>query len=135
MTNPAETPTAAAPLTRIPFSPRAESSIRALATWMRIAGVITIVGAILKVLVLILVRNDLGQVIASFVTFLMGVWTLQASTAFNAVATTDVADQRKLMEGVSLLRRVFLLQATLVLLGLAILLVALIGVAIFVMAH
>ena len=135
MTNPGVPGAPTTPLSRIPFSPRAEASIVELSKWMRIAGVITIVGAVIRVLVLVTVRNDLGQAISAFITFLIGMWTLQAATAFRAVATTDTADQRNLMQAFAHLRRVFLVQATLVIVGLAVVLVGVIGAAIFFLAR
>ena len=123
------------PLSRIPFTPRAEASILELSKWMRISAVIGMVAAVLKVVIVLLVHNDIGQLIGSVVTFLVGLWSYQAAGAFAAVATTDTADQRYLMEGFSLLRRVFLMQAVLVIIGLGALVVALVGTAIYFMSR
>jgi hypothetical protein len=120
-----------APLNRIPFTPRAEASILELSKWLRISAVIGMIGALLRVVIALGVRNDAGQLIGAVVTFLVGLWSYQAAGAFAAVATTDTADQQFLMKGFSLLRRVFLLQAVLVIIGLAALVVGLIGAAIF----
>jgi hypothetical protein len=128
MTNPTN---AEVPLSRIPFTPRAEASILELSKWMRISGIIGMIGGVLRVVVALGVRNDAGQLIGAVVTFLVGLWSYQAAKAFAAVATTDTADQRYLMEGFSLLRRVFLLQAALVIIGLGVLVVGVIGAAIF----
>jgi hypothetical protein len=119
------------PLSRIPFTPRAEASILELSKWLRISAIIGMVGGVLRVVIAIGVRNDAGQLIGAVVTFLVGLWSYQAANAFAAVATTDTADQRYLMEGFSLLRRVFLLQAVLVIIGLAFLTVGVIGAAIY----
>ena len=73
-----------------------------------------------EVVIALRVRNDAGQLIGAVVTFLVGLWSYQAAGAFAAVATTDTADQRFLMEGFSLLRRVFLLQAVFVIIVLGI---------------
>lgn len=124
-----------APLSRIPFTARAEASILDLSKWMRISAVIGMIGGVLKGVVALGVRNDAGQLIGALVTFMIGFWSYQAASAFAAVATTDTADQRNLMEGFALLRRVFLLQAVLVILGLAVLMIALIGAAIFLMTR
>jgi membrane protein YqaA with SNARE-associated domain len=132
MTNPANPET---PLSRIPFTPRAEASILELSKWMRIAGVIGMIAAVLKVLVALLVRNDIGQIIGSVVTFLIGYWSYQAAGHFAAVAKTDVADQQYLMQGFSLLRRVFLMQAALVIIGLGVLIVAVVGSAFYLMSR
>jgi len=118
------------PLRRIPFTPRAEASILELSKWLRISAVIGMISAVLRVVVSFMVRNDAGQLIGAVVTFLIALWSYQAAGAFAAVATTDTADQRFLMQGFSLLRRVFLLQAALVIIVLAFLVVGLIGAVI-----
>jgi len=123
------------PLSRIPFTPRAEASILELSKWMRIAAVIGMVGAVLKVVIALVVRNDIGQLVGAIVTFLIGLWTYKAAAAFAAVATTDTADQRYLMEGFSLLRRVFLMQAVLVILGVGVLIVGIVGATIVAMSR
>ena len=121
------------PLRRIPFTPRAEASILELSKWLRISAVIGMISAVLRVVVSLTVRNDAGQTIGAVVTFLVALWSYQAAGAFAAVATTDTADQRFLMQGFLLLRRVFLLQAVLVIIVLGFLVVGLIG-AIIVLA-
>jgi hypothetical protein len=98
---------------------------------MRISGVIGMIGGVLRVVIALGVRNDVGQLIGAIVAFLIGLWSYRAANAFAAVATTDTADQRYLMTGFSLLRRVFLLQAVLVIIGLSVLVVGAIGAAIY----
>ena len=124
-------PTSETPLTRIPFSPRAESSIRALATWMHIAGVVSMLGAVVRVVLAFTPRHDPSQLVGAVITFLLGLWTYQAASAFGQVAATDAADQRFLMRGFTLLRRVYLLQAILVIVMLALLVVGLTVAALF----
>lgn len=119
------------PLRRIPFTPRAEASILELSKWLRISGVIGMIGGVLRVVVSLTVRNEGGQLIGALVTFFIGLWSYQAAGALAAVATTDTDDQRFLMHGFSLLRRVFLLQAVLVIIVLGFLVVGLIGAVIF----
>jgi hypothetical protein len=63
---------------------------------------------------------------------LIGLWIYQAGTAFRQVATTDTADQRHLMEGFRLLRRVFLLESVLVIVVLTMLVIALVVVTLVV---
>src|SRR5207253_925766 len=101
------------------------ASILSLSKWMRIAGVIGMVGGVLKALIALGVQRNFGELIGAFFTFLIGLWSYQAAAAFAAVATTDTADQRYLVGGFALLRRVFLLQAVLVIIGLGFLIVAL----------
>jgi hypothetical protein len=124
---PSEAPEA--PLRRIPFSPRQEASLRALCNWMQVAAAISIVSAVAKLVSAFTPRQNLGNVIDAALTFLIGLWIYQAGTAFRQVATTDTADQRHLMEGFRLLRRVFLLQSILVIIVLAFLAVALVALS------
>ena len=76
-----------APLSRIPFTPRAEASILELSKWMRIAGIIGMAAAVLKAVVSLLVRNDVGQVVSSVVTFLAGFWTEHLARLGSALAS------------------------------------------------
>ena len=78
-----------APLCRIPFTPRTEASIVELSKWMRISGVIGMIGGVLRVVIALSVRNDAGQLIGAVVTFLVGLWSYQAANAFASLATTD----------------------------------------------
>lgn len=113
------------PLSRIPFSAQAEASLKALCAWMQIAAVVSFLSGIAKVVSAFTPRQDFGKLVEAALTFLIAVWVYQAGTAFRKVATTDAADQYHLMEGFSLLRRVFLLQSILVIVVLTLLLVAL----------
>jgi hypothetical protein len=124
--NPSPKPEAA--LSRLPFTARDEASIRALCNWMQIAAVFSIVGAIFKVVSAFTPRQDFSKLTDAVLTFLIGLWIYQAGTAFRKVATTDTADQNYLMEGFTLLRRVFLLQSILVIVGLTFLVIALVVV-------
>jgi len=126
-------PTLEGPLSRIPFTARTEASIRALCNWMQIAAVFSILGAVAKLISAFTPRQDFGKLIDAVVTLLIGLWIYQAGTAFRKVVTTDTADQRYLMEGFALLRRVFLLQSILVILALTFLVMALV-IVIVVMA-
>jgi hypothetical protein len=111
------------PLIRIPFSAQAEASLRALCNWMQIAAVISIVSGIVKAINAFTPHQDLGKLVDAAVTVLLGFLVYRAGTAFRQVATTDTADQGHLMEGFRLLRRVFLLQAILVIITLTLLVV------------
>jgi hypothetical protein len=124
-----------APLTRIPFTPRAEASILELSKWMRISGMISMAGGVLKALITLAPRHDIGQLVSGVALFLVGFWSYRAAASFTAMATTDTADQRYLMEGLGLLRRVFLLQAVMVILTLSFIVLAAVGAAIYLAAH
>lgn len=119
MTNTPYTPVSDAPMSRIPFTPRAEASILELSKWMRISGVISMAAAVLKLIVAITLGHGLGVPLGAIVTFLVGYWSFQAAGAFASVATSDTSDQRYLMDGFGLLRRVFLLQAVMIILALS----------------
>jgi hypothetical protein len=121
-----------APLTRIPFSAQAEANLRALCNWMQIAAVFSIVGGAAKLVSAFTPRREFGNLVDAVLTFLIGLWIYQAGVAFRKVATTDTADQRHLVEGFTLLRRVFLLQSILVIVGLTFLVIALVVVTIVV---
>jgi hypothetical protein len=127
----AELSTPTAPLTRIPFTARSEASIAALSKWMRVAAAVGILSAAGRIVSVFGPRHDFGQLIGAVISLLMGIWTYQAADAFNRVATTDTADQTYLMKAFTLLRRVFLLQALLVFVTLALLVVLFLGAAAF----
>jgi hypothetical protein len=123
------------PLSRIPFTPRAEASLSALCNWMQIAAVINIISAVLNLISAFTPRADLGKLIQAIVAFLVGLWIYQAGTAFRKVVTTDTADQRNLMEGFTLLRRVFLLQAIMVIIALAFVVLFFVLIALVAVSH
>lgn len=135
MTNPPYTRDTDLPLSHIPFTPRAEASILELSKWMRISGIIGIVASILKLCFGIFLHGSgLGGPIGAVVTFLVGYWSIQAASSFEAVARTDSEDQRHLMNGFGLLRRVFLLQAVMVILAFALMTLVIVGGIIYAMA-
>jgi hypothetical protein len=121
------TPVSDAPLSQIPFTPRAEASILELSKWMRISGVIGILASVLKLCVAVFIGHGLGSFIGAVVTFLVGFWSYQAGNEFASMATTNNADQRHLMDGFGLLRRVFLLQAAMIILAFALFGAAIVG--------
>ena len=121
---PGELPRREVPLTRIPFTPRQEASLRALCSWMQIAAIISFISAVGKVVSAFTPQRDFGKLIEAVITFLIALWIFQAGTAFRKVANTDTADQRYLMDGFVLLRRVFLLQSILVIVALSLFVVA-----------
>jgi len=116
------------PLQRIPFTPRDEASIRALCNWMQIAAIISIITGILKLVGAFMPQADLAKIFEAGLNLLLGVWIYQAGTNFRQVVASDKADQRYLADGFALLRRVFLVQAVLVLVLLAAMGVALLVV-------
>jgi hypothetical protein len=123
------------PLSRIPFTAQAEANIKDLSYWMHIAAVITIIGSVAEFVSAFTPRQDLSKIIGAIVKLLIGLWIYQAGTAFQKVATSDVADQHFLMEGFTLLRKVFLLQSILVIIAFAFVLIALTVAFLFIGVH
>jgi hypothetical protein len=102
---------------------------------MQVAAVISILGAVAKVVSAFTPRQDFSKLIDAALTLLIGVWIYQAGTAFRKVTITDTADQRHLLEGFILLRRVFLLQSILVIIALTFLVIALVVITLMMATH
>jgi len=105
-------------LSRIPFTVAAEKQIKSLSFWLKIVGWLNAFAAGSDILNIVIQWN-LSQLANLVLHAAVATWTLQASQAFNKVATTDVADQAFLVQGFAKLRSVFLLQGLLVLVALA----------------
>jgi len=106
-------------LSRIPFTIQAENQIKTLSFWLMVVGWLNVAGAVIDVINLVLPQRNLGQIANLILHIVVGMWSLQASKAFQNVATTDVADQAYLVQGFSKLRSIFLLQGVLILVGMA----------------
>ena len=106
-------------LSRIPFTTAAEARIKSLAWWLNILGWVSVVAGFLELVGLITPAHNPGQLGNAIIHLLVGYWCLQAAKAFNKVATTDENDQGYLVEGFRQLRKVFLLQGIMILIGLA----------------
>jgi hypothetical protein len=106
-------------LSRIPFTVAAEDQIKSLSFWLKVVGWLAIAVAVFELVTMVWPRWNLGQLLNFIVHVAIGAWALQAATAFQNVATTDVADQAYLVEGFTKLRSIFLLQGVLILIGLA----------------
>ncbi|HWE40019.1 MAG TPA: hypothetical protein VG406_25940 [Isosphaeraceae bacterium] len=118
-------------LARIPFSVEAEGHIRGLAVWLSVVGWLNIVAAAANFVILLAPMRNAGHLFDVVIHALIGAWSLQAARAFQGLATTDTADQAYLVEGFAKLRRIFLLQGILVLVGLAFL----VAVLLFLLLH
>jgi hypothetical protein len=123
------------PLSRIPFTAQAEANVKDLSYWMHVAAVISVIGAVAEFVSAFTPRQDFGKVIGAVIQFVIGIWIYQAGTAFEKVATTDVADQHFLMKGFTLLRQVFLLQSIMVIIAFAFVLIALTVALLFMGVH
>jgi hypothetical protein len=106
-------------LSRIPFSVATEARIKSLSFWLNILGWIGLAAGFCELVTLATPGRNLGQIGNAIVHILLAAWCFQAAAAFKKVAITDEADQAYLVEGFSQLRKVFLLQGILVLIGLA----------------
>jgi hypothetical protein len=111
-------PSQSTSLARIPFTAAQEARIRSLSRWLTVLGWIYIGLVVLQVLGMLGTRNG-GSIFGAVVQLFIGVWAIRAGEAFRKVADTDVADQDNLLLGFRKLRNIFLLQAILVMVSLA----------------
>lgn len=105
-------------LSRIPFGPEAEAQILSLSFWLKALGIINIVSAVLSGLPAI-GKGELSSLLNTAIYIFIGVSALDAGQAFRMVATTDTADQSYLVSAFRKLRGIFLLQAVVIILGIA----------------
>jgi hypothetical protein len=106
-------------LSRIPFTVATEARIKSLSFWLTLVGWINLVAGFINLIEVFSAASNAGQFGNVIVNILMGVWCLQAAAAFKKVATTDEADQAYLVKGFYQLRKIFLFQGILILIGLA----------------
>jgi hypothetical protein len=106
-------------LARIPFSVESEGHIKGLALWLAVVGWLSLAAGVVDLINLALPARNVGHAANAVIHLLIGIWSLQAATAFRNVATTDTADQAYLVAGLTKLRGIFLLQGILILVGLA----------------
>ncbi len=106
-------------LSRIPFTQAAEARIKSLAWWLSVLGWVCVVAGFLDLVGLVTPARNAGQLGNAILHLLVGFWCLQAAKAFNKVATTDENDQGYLVQGFTQLRKIFLLQGIMILIGLA----------------
>ncbi|HXG13150.1 MAG TPA: DUF5362 family protein [Gemmataceae bacterium] len=125
----------AAGLSRVPFTPREERTLRSLANWMQAAAVINVIGGVFNLVTMFYPRLNVGKLIDAVVGILVGVWVFLAASAFRKVAATDQADQSYLVEGFTHLRRAFLLQSILVLIVLALICVVMLIIFVRALSH
>jgi hypothetical protein len=89
--------------------------------WMRIVGIIEIVGGALACLWIFAGRIDLF--IQGIVTIILGSLTLRAALAFWRVAESSGRDIENVMEAVVNLKKLYRLQVVLILIGVALVLI------------
>ena len=106
-------------LSRIPFTAATEGRIKSLSFWLAVVGWMGMLAGFLNLVDLFTPARNFGQIANAIVHILVATWCLQAATAFKQVATTDEADQAYLVRGFYQLRKIFLFQGLLILIGLA----------------
>ncbi|MBW2735880.1 MAG: hypothetical protein JRH20_26130 [Deltaproteobacteria bacterium] len=103
---------------RIPFSPEDEEKIASAGLWAIIAAVVTMASSTLDMVIKFINAGSnagalAGVLVASIIgitiTVILGIWLYQAGSAFRKIATTDVADERYLLEGFTKLRNYFMM--------------------------
>jgi hypothetical protein len=118
---------------RIPFTPEDEDRIASASLWGIIAAVAGIVSSLVKAGYALmqylqlhkafpLLAKPYGLIVQGVglvVTVLLGMWLIQACTAFRAVARTDVADKAYLLRGFDKLYAYFLTIGVLMIIALA----------------
>ncbi len=109
------------------FSAEQKSEFLSAAQWMRIMGGLVIAAGALMCLGLFALRIDL--VLQGVVSIIIGLWTLAAATAFGHVGQITGRDIDYLMNAVANLKKLYRLQVILILVGLALMLLALIVLA------
>ena len=114
-----EIPSVKSGLSRIPFTQAAEGKIKSLAGWLTILGWVGVAAGFLDLISMVSAAHNAGQIGNAIIHLLVGFWCLQLAKAFRKVATTDEDDQGYLVKGFSELRKVFLLQGIMVLVGFA----------------
>jgi hypothetical protein len=106
-------------LSRIPFTAATEARIKSLSFWLTFLGWFGMAAGVVNLIDLFTPARNFGQIGNAVVHILVATWCLQAASAFKKVATTDVADQEYLVAGFRQLRKIFLFQGILILIGLA----------------
>jgi hypothetical protein len=111
-------------LNRIPFGPKAESEILALSFWLRTTGIVNCIAAVMNLMSL---ANNLnaGPLINLALNAFLGMSVLNAAEAFKMIATTDRADQAYLVIAFRKLHNIFMVQAIMILLGVAVMCIVL----------
>jgi hypothetical protein len=114
----------------IPFDPEQERNILTLGRVMIVAGFLTIANGVVGIVtslvgVLLSAQSAeqaagqaLGSACCGAVLFILplviGVWLIQGGRAFQAVATSDIADQEHLTTGFTKLRNIFLTKSVMI---------------------
>lgn len=116
---------------RIPFAKEDEQRIASAATWGQIVGATTIASSVIGTLVAMAKQGAsglLGELIGLIISVILGLWLLQAGTAFRKVAVTDEADEHYLLLGFSKLRAYFMMSGILAFIALGFVALALLAV-------
>lgn len=101
------------PLARIPFSREDEANLMGAARMAKIAGVVSVVGAVINAFVGVLNRGDggaFGGLLGIAITVALCALLWRAAGALEKVATTDHADQYHLVAALRDLRTYFMVR-------------------------
>jgi hypothetical protein len=112
---------------RIPFAKEDEERIASAGVWGMIAAVTSMAAAVLGAIVSLMGKGAsafIGQAISVTINLILGVWLLQASSAFRKVALSDEADQHYLLLGFSKLRAYFMMMGIVIIVALSLALLA-----------
>jgi hypothetical protein len=114
----------------IPFAKEDEERIASVGVWGVIAAVTSIGSTVLSAVVALMGKGASAlftQVIAVTLNLILGIWLLQASSAFSKVATTDEADQHYLLLGFAKLRAYFMMTGIIIIIAVSLGVLLLLG--------
>jgi hypothetical protein len=111
------------------FSEVHNAEFTAVAYWMRIMGRMAVFFGILAALTIL--RANVPGLIGGIVGIVLGIWTLMAASSFRSISTTEGRDLDHLIEAVVNLKKLYRLQAIMVL-SYALLLIGLFAYGVFV---
>lgn len=104
----------------IPFTKAQESAILTLVLLMRVGAIASIVRVVVVVGSAALAGSFVSAGVDSLLSLAFAILILQGAAAFHKVATTDVDDQRLVIDGIDKVRTLFLIKGILNLLALGI---------------
>lgn len=115
---------------RIPFQKEDEERIASAGIWGMIAAVTSIGSTLIGAVVALMGKGTTAlftQTISITLNIILGIWLLQASSAFRKVATTDEADQHYLLLGFAKLRAYFMMTGIIIIIAVSLAVLAFLG--------
>lgn len=104
----------------IPFTKAQEQTILTLVLLMRVGAIASIVRVVIVVAAAVYAGDFVSASVDSLLSLAFAILILQGATAFHKVATTDVDDQRLVVDGIDKIRTLFLIKGILNLIALGI---------------